>query len=156
MHCQRKNRVPPDNRPAAPCGFQLFAANTPSRMAPRTPPTPCTPQTSSASSHPKTLPRGSHRTRGISDQETERGLRIGKRGFGMWLAPGEGVHRSPRLLRERALHAAGNEIAAAVTRSHPASKLLSRAVSTSTETEQKLPTDLPTERSVLREVCPSL
>jgi hypothetical protein len=32
--------------------------------------------------------------------------------------------RSPRLLRERALHAAGNEIAAAVTRSHPAMRKL--------------------------------
>jgi hypothetical protein len=69
---------------------------------------------------------GSRRTRGISNQEAERGLRIEQqREFGMWTVPGEGVHRSPRLLRERALHAAGNEIAAAVTRSHPASQLLS-------------------------------
>jgi len=41
---------------------------------------------------------------------------------GCGLAPGEGVSRSPRLLRERALHAAGNEVAAAVTLSHPANK----------------------------------
>ena len=43
----------------------------------------------------------------------------------MWTVPGEGVHRAPRFLRKRALHAGGNEIAAAITRTHPASQLLS-------------------------------
>jgi hypothetical protein len=60
-----------------------------------------------------------------------------KRELGTWLVTGEGVHRSPRLVRERALHVAGNRIAQP---SHQSLK-----TSASTETEQKL----PTERSVL-------
>jgi len=61
---------------------------------------------------------------------------------------GEGVHLPPKLLRGRALHAAGSEVAAAVTRSHPV-PIHQTAGWTSTKTEQKLPTDLPTERCVL-------
>ena len=52
--------------------------------------------------------------------------------------PGEGVTRSPRLLRERVLHAAGSELAAAVTRSHPASLLARTAKRTRTDGEQNV------------------
>ena len=52
---------------------------------------------------------------------------------GCELSSGEGVSRSPRLLRERALHAAGNEVAAVVTRSHPAPRCPLLVVTTDIE-----------------------
>lgn len=51
-----------------------------------------------------------------------------KRDIGIWIVAGEGVHRSPRLLRERVLQVAGSEIAAAVTRSHPANRRVAGSV----------------------------
>jgi hypothetical protein len=56
--------------------------------------------------------------------------------------PGEGVPRSPRLLRERALHAAGDEIAAAVTRSRPAIPLGERQSASVRMTNKFLKPDL--------------
>jgi hypothetical protein len=63
--------------------------------------------------------------------------------------PGEGVPWSPRLPRERALHAAGSEIAAAVTRSRPAIFSPETAKPMRTDDEQISQTGRQTERPVL-------
>jgi hypothetical protein len=54
-----------------------------------------------------------------------------------------------KLLRERVLHAAGNELAAAVTRSHPDSLLAGTAKRTRTDGEQISQTGRQTEETVL-------
>ena len=57
--------------------------------------------------------------------------------------------RSPRLLPETVLRAAGNELAAVVTRSHPASPLGGTAERTRTNDEQTSQTGRQTEETVL-------